>query len=125
MTYWNLGEYLGLGLNSHSYLDRTRKANYKDYKRYIDSININLKPIEEENHISDKETEFEFIMLRLRLLKGIDLADFQKRFNADFSVKYQKVLQELDRCLDYRDGFIAVKKSYFNVLNSVIVKFLD
>jgi oxygen-independent coproporphyrinogen-3 oxidase len=125
LTYWTMGEYLGLGLNSHSYLGRTRQANYKDLKKYIDSVNNGLKPIEEENQISLKETEFEYIMLRLRLTKGIDLADFISRFNADFTLKYQKVLQELDRCLDFRDGFTAVKKSYFNVLNSVIVKFLD
>ena len=64
-------------------------------------------------------------MLSLRTKKGLDLLDFKRQFSMDFLVIYKdKILQNKDYLI-IEDGYIKIKPQYFNVMNSIIVDFLD
>ena len=49
----------------------------------------------EEEVISNKQKEYEYLMLNLRLAKGFCLKDYKKKFNDDFNLKYKKPIKKL------------------------------
>lgn len=78
-AYWDGTPYLGLGPAAHSYDGRrTRRANPADIRRYLSHDFTNRFYTEET--LTDSELAEEYLLTRLRTARGIDLADFQRRF---------------------------------------------
>jgi len=86
LKYWLGEEYLGFGAGAHSYFDEIRRGNLPDIKGYIDG-----KPkIDEETleYIDVDEKMREYVMLGMRLARGIDFSDFFARFGVEFLQKF-------------------------------------
>ena len=114
LKYWNCEEYLGLGPAAHSFLDEKRTY----YERSIDGF------IEGDNQIfeSDGGSSEEYIMLRLRLLEGLNFCDYKAIFGKEFSnekisaaKKYEKM--GLMKVTPYG---ISLTERGFLVSNSII-----
>lgn len=87
LKYWTGGEYLGLGVAAHSYIsDHTKKrfSNTDSFEQYLHNIGKGIKPIAHTEQISEEDEKAEYLMLRLRLVDGINFADYKIRFNEDF-----------------------------------------
>ena len=120
--YWRLDEYLGLGLSAHSDFDGKRLENTKDMAKYLDGDFM-----ENEIRISEKEREFEFLMLGLRTSKGISKAEFFERFGSDFDEKYgEKVSKFAKMGYFCEDGErVALNERGFEVSNAILSEILD
>ena len=76
LKYWNLDDYLGLGVAAHSCLDKVRYENQPSLIAYLSDIEkngsarIGSVPVEEP---------FEQLMLQTRLLSGVPLSVFSKQ----------------------------------------------
>lgn len=83
LRYWLDEEYLGFGLSAHSYFGGIRYFN-------TDSMNDYLlgNTVQGENKVPYGEQMNEYVMLAMRLERGIDTADFKKRFGVNFSEKF-------------------------------------
>jgi oxygen-independent coproporphyrinogen-3 oxidase len=89
LRYWQQKEYLGFGVGAHSYINRTVWENTSDFEAYI--INPLLEP---ESLTIDKDIDrSEFILLSLRTSQGINLNNYQS--------KYQNVAQLLQKAETY------------------------
>lgn len=78
-SYWEGGEYLGLGPSAHSYTDNHRMANSADLKSYFGKLKNNQRPLTFDK--TDKESRIiETIMLGFRTINGISRASFRKQF---------------------------------------------
>jgi oxygen-independent coproporphyrinogen-3 oxidase len=78
-SYWEGGEYLGLGPSAHSYINKHRMANSVDLKLYINKLKNNQRPLVYDR--ADKESRItEAVMLGLRTVNGINRASFRKQF---------------------------------------------
>lgn len=95
MIYWQGGNYIGLGINGHSYLNGCRYSNIKDMTAYMQRIHEGDFPISERNPLTHEDLVFEYIMLALRLVEGLSISKFKERFHEDFLVKYQDILETL------------------------------
>lgn len=92
--YWNCKEYLGLGVSASSFIDKNRTKNLDDIQEYIEKINNN-KSIIEEIHVNDlKDDMEEFMFMGLRMIEGISINEFKKRFNKDINEIYGDVIKE-------------------------------
>lgn len=80
MRYWLGDEYLGIGTAAHSYFGGERFFEQADIASFADGV---FKPSESER-IEGEELMLEYVMLRMRLAKGIDSAEFEERFGKDF-----------------------------------------
>ncbi len=106
MRYWNSESYLGFGVSAHSYFLGQRYAYVDDAEKYIEEME---RPMGIDNILSEctdidvftKETEY--VMLRMRLFKGIELAAYAREFGADFASKYG---ERLHRYVD--GGFVTL-----------------
>lgn len=95
--YWTLDEYLGLGAGAHSYMDNRRFANTDDLGFYIRSLNEFKIPETYSEFIDSKESKSEFMILGLRLIDGIDIDEFKKRYNDNIFNQYGN---EINECIE-------------------------
>ncbi len=81
MRYWQCGEYLGLGAAAHSYIDGERYSYPRDAKLYIDSLKNGKIPSPcDATKLSCEDKLSEYIMLSLRLEKGLSLENLKNLF---------------------------------------------
>lgn len=79
LLYWNLDEYIGIGLSSASQYDNRRMKNVTRISKYLEQASISkFQPVEEEFN-----PESEFVILGLRKSEGISLPEFRNRFKQD------------------------------------------
>lgn len=96
LRYWNCEEYLGLGPGAHSYFNCNRFSFKKDISLYINALlheHAEIDLTDEKYYISPSERVGEYIMLQLRLSKGINTVDFRTKFGLDFEQMYKKELK--------------------------------
>lgn len=119
LKYWTGGDYLGVGAAAHSLLNGVRLANPDSIKDYMSG----KKAV--STVLTDEDREKEYIMLRLRLERGIDTNEYKQLFGSDFASKYRNELDWLRRySLVITDGgSVRVAPDKFGVLNQIIVKF--
>ncbi|UZT07012.1 MULTISPECIES: radical SAM family heme chaperone HemW [Clostridium] len=92
-VYWKCNEYLGLGVSASSFVDEKRFKNIDDIKIYIEKINNN-EDVTEEIHVNNINDDMEeFMFMGLRMIEGIDLKTFKKRFGKDVFDIYDEVIK--------------------------------
>ena len=97
LKYWECDEYLGLGAAAHSYLHGNRAA-YEDRDAFMRGT-----PVETAYEaVTPLREQEEYVMLSLRLEKGIDKSAFLARFGKDFDAIYGGKLAPYIRA-----GFVA------------------
>ncbi|NMR85295.1 coproporphyrinogen III oxidase, partial [Vibrio parahaemolyticus] len=92
LKYWTLMPYIGLGLNSHSYIENTRYSNYSNFDEYYKKINENKLPVSSEEYIDDISRMTEYIILGIRLNKGINKKHFKENFGIDIEDYYKDAI---------------------------------
>jgi len=79
-SYWTGARYLGLGPSAHSFNGKNRSWNVKSNAGYIQQINENRLPSEEET-LTSEERFNEVVLTSLRTRKGLTLSDIRKYAN--------------------------------------------
>jgi oxygen-independent coproporphyrinogen-3 oxidase len=93
--YWAGTPYYGFGNSAHSYDGHRRRwANERDTMKYVRMIEKTESPIVERTSLDEEDARSESIFLGLRLMRGIDLKNYQARFGTDLREQYDG---ELDR----------------------------
>lgn len=127
LKYWNRDEYLGLGLNSYSFVKGTRFNNESNLTKYIEFYkSSNFVEVKNVEKVSDSDAVEETIMLSLRTQKGLNLAKFKKEFGLDLLQSKSKEIEKLIQL-----NLIKVSKNYlkcssqgFYVLSQVILELI-
>jgi oxygen-independent coproporphyrinogen III oxidase len=126
LKYWNLDDYLGMGIAAHSKLGHKRFSNTGNLKVYINNIENNNLAYENKQILTKEEQIEEFVMLSLRKQEGIDLENYKKLFNSNL---LQKKAKEIELLL--KEGLININNSHlsltikgFDVLNGIIFKII-
>ena len=96
MTYWKNEYYLGIGPSAASYIDDWRTENISDIEKYVECIEQNKDVAAERIKISETERASQTAVLNLRLIEGIDLAEYKKKTGFDiyklFGSRLKKIL---------------------------------
>jgi oxygen-independent coproporphyrinogen III oxidase len=126
LTYWNLGEYLGCGVDAHSYMNGYRYRKSKNIKEYINQANENniVKLDLHKNSIEDDMEEFMF--MGLRKIRGISISEFNSRFNVDIYSIYKNPIEKhlKYRTLIRKGDRLHLSRRGINVSNSVMCDFI-
>jgi oxygen-independent coproporphyrinogen-3 oxidase len=124
LNYWKRGEYIGFGISACSFIDNKRFTNTRDFDDYFKCIISNRYPVVDSEEITENEAEFEYIMLGLRTIFGIDLKKFNDIFKTDFSEKYKNIIKKQANYLEISENCIKIKPEYLFVQNNIIIEFL-
>lgn len=124
LNYWQMGEYLALGLAGHSYMDNYRFASTDNLSEYITKMQKGEIPIVSREKINLQEKKDETIMLALRTSEGLNLKQFDTQFSCHLMVDKKKEIEFLTRhnFISIKDGYLKVNDNAFYVLNSIIAK---
>ncbi|MFC4811324.1 radical SAM family heme chaperone HemW [Paenibacillus sp. GCM10023250] len=79
ITYWRNEPYYGLGAGAHGYARGERHVNIKGIQPYLDAAAARL-PRLETNGVSEEEAMEDFMMVGLRMLRGVREDDFGTQF---------------------------------------------
>lgn len=93
IRYWTLKEYIGFGLGAHSNLKDIRWWNQRNSQIYFENIQRKSTPVKEREKLSVLDRTNEFVMLRLRMNKGIMGKEILPNGNK-FSDYFQREIKE-------------------------------
>lgn len=103
--YWNCEPYLGFGAAAHGYDGKNvRRANTDSISDYVNGARARLSVL------TEKDKYNEYVMLRLRTARGIDLEDFYARFGYRFECRNKTAIDRLTR-----SEFIVADKSSIRI----------
>lgn len=126
-VYWELGDYIGMGIGSASYFDGDRMENIVDLDGYIHAGGDLDVIIAAHHHSTELEKKEEFIFLGLRLIKGISKREFFNQFSEDISKDYDNVIKRLmdEELIIDKDDTIRLTSRGFDISNYVLAQFLQ
>jgi oxygen-independent coproporphyrinogen-3 oxidase len=79
-SYWSGKKYIGIGPSAHSYNGKSRRWNIANNALYIQSIQNNIIPFEEEK-LTESQKLNEYIMTSLRTMEGLNLSIIEDQFS--------------------------------------------
>ena len=114
---WNQNEYLGVGAAASSFIEDKRYSNTSELEQYISNIENNTpnRNLQLEETLTNESKMKEYIMLGLRKIEGINIAEFERKFNKNPIVKYSTILEKLNH-----EGLIEVNGSNIRLTNKGI-----
>lgn len=124
--YWTGIPYMGFGLGASSYEDCTRFRNTDDIIKYNKTAYEPLKLRTDIQKMSDADRYSEYMILGLRMTKGVSVSEFKRRFDRDI---FDVFKHELDRHLSMgtlalRDDNIYIPERYLFVSNGILSDFI-
>lgn len=128
MRYWLGTPYLGFGPAAHSYFEGVRFETPRDMTAYIEAVTRgDLTALRAGAHrLTPHEVQEEYVMLRMRLLDGIDEAEFSARFGKSFEEAYGDPSRLISGGFLVRDGGrIAFTERGMYVSNTILSDWLD
>jgi oxygen-independent coproporphyrinogen-3 oxidase len=105
-VYWERKPYLGLGVSAHSFVDGYRMANTDDVHEYISHIGKGEIPLSDKDKLSKQDAKEETIMLSLRLVEGVDLAEYEKEFGISLLTEKKDIITSL-----IKNKFIVIDRN--------------
>jgi oxygen-independent coproporphyrinogen-3 oxidase len=116
MKYWTGTPFYGMGCGAHSFDGNSRWTNIKKTEVYIDSVMSTGKAVAETTPLSAGDKAAEAIFMGLRLLEGIDLAEFRSRYGVDIENRYGKELLQAQE-----DGLVETSGSRLRLTRKGLV----
>lgn len=119
LLYWNLEEYLGVGLNASSQYNMIRQKNPRGIRNYIAETKkyaLNMHEIEEF------KPELEMLLMGLRKTEGVSLKSYQERIKKDVFTVYPLLQKHLDNgLLLVEDGYLKFSQEGIYLSNQVFI----
>lgn len=135
-SYWERIDYIGFGLGASSCINDTRFHNEDDLALYIEEgtriQDNNSVPFRERfkpqdmQQLSLKEQMEECMFLGLRMMKGVDMNQFEQLFEVQFDKIYGKIVEEMvsDGLLLIKDHHLILTERGIDLSNYVMSEFL-
>ena len=127
IIYWNCDHYIGVGAGASGYIRDIRYNNENELNKYNEKIESNEKPIYTYEELTIKDKLQEKIFMGLRMNKGINLSDINKKFSIDFYEIYQEQLKKLQerQLIIIENDILKLTQRGREISNSVFIEFLD
>ena len=126
ITYWENKNTLGLGAGASSYINGTRFKNINLPAHYIRQVKEKKIAIQHSETLEPRQAMGETIMLGLRLLQGISIHQFEKRFQVSFINFFRNIISTLKE-----KELVIIEKDYLRLspkglfwADSVILEFI-
>jgi oxygen-independent coproporphyrinogen III oxidase len=92
--YWIGAPYFGFGCSAHSYDGKLRRwSNERDSARYVEVIEAGRSPIVDVIELSERDAQAESMFLGMRLMRGMNVRNFEARFGTDPREQYRDDLK--------------------------------
>ena len=122
MRYWNLLDYIGFGVAAHSCFEGERFGNSRDIAAFLGGEDITA----ERYVIEQNERISEYVMLGLRLERGISFDEYQNKTGRSMKEDFPMISQYIEEgFLRETNGRIAFTTKGFFVSNAILSQMLS
>lgn len=123
MDCWNQKEYIGFGLDAHSYLNKKRYSNTGNLKKYLENVEENRTVHEVQTMENEKK---EYMLLGLRKIDGINIQNFKNKFVDNPIYLYREELNKLvmDKLVNVDENYIKLTNKGIDLANLVWEEFV-
>lgn len=123
LKYWQLGEYLGLGLAAASLVGKNRLLNVGTLEEYCDDLI--RKEQRQRIFVSPKDEMEEFMFLGLRTMEGVSKQAFLQRFGVTMEEVYALVVEKYEKLHMLENGtYLRLSDQGVYVSNVIMADFL-
>ena len=124
LHYWQFDDYLGLGASAAGFLKGTRYTNPADLELYYQNVEAGLLFPEAE---TGENMANDYLMMGLRLSRGIDPAQYRARFGRDLALHKGDTIRKLTKLglLQSGNGFLKLSPEALFISNAVIGELLE
>lgn len=95
LAYWARKNYLGLGLGAASCLDNKRWVNVGTLAEYAEALQKGQAPKRETEELTTNQVLSEAAFLALRTTDGVEIEEYNKRYNVDFKKLFAAQIEKL------------------------------
>ncbi len=95
LTYWKNGPFIGVGPSAAGFADGRRYKNVSEIAAYIRQINERGHAEAESESVDREKLIIEMVMMQLRLIEGLSVADFRARIGVDPRTLFKRPLQRI------------------------------
>jgi oxygen-independent coproporphyrinogen III oxidase len=123
LNYWDNGEFWGLGVSAHGYIDAHRYENPRDLKAYLENPGQRA-----EDHFCTEAEQLEnAFIFGLRKREGVAVPELEAQYRFDFNQRYGKALArffEDDFLTLDTAGTLALAPKAIPVSNEILAAFI-
>ena len=116
--YWLYDDFLGISLGASSKINHQRYTNTSSFDKYFNDYNIKDEII----NLNKEDEIFENIMMSLRMNKGINIKEFNEKYNIDLLEKYNDTIKNNDNLI-IKDGYLSCLS--LSILNHTLLDFME
>ena len=122
LTYWQDGDYLGLGSAAHSLVENERFSNPSELALYLAGERMCGRTLR-----SLRDRREEMLMLSTRTVQGMNLARWRAEFGEDFEETHARQLNKLERygLIEIEGGFLRLTPVGLELQDSVVLELMD
>ena len=92
--YWKSGDYIGFGPGAASFIDGELYSYSKDIKSFIQKPTDRLGNVEKSEILTINQQATQYVMLGLRLARGIESKEYKNRFGRDLEIDYGEKMEK-------------------------------
>ncbi len=120
--YWTGVPYKGFGLGAASFLHHGRYKNTESMQEYLTAAD----PVKERHKLEKAEEMEETMILGLRMMQGVSILEFQKKYGISMEAVYGDVIAKYTRMgfLKEENSHICFTKNGISVSNVILSDFL-
>lgn len=121
LKYWDMEEYIGLGLAAHSFDGKVRRKNTENLSQYLaGEFSESVEELTEDDMMS------EFMFLALRKTEGADSEKFKRFFGRSIESVYGRELEKFTALslMEKRGQCYALTDRGLDVANTIMCEFL-
>ena len=123
---WDNNNYLGIGTSASYYINNKRYTNIKNLDLYFNSLDQNKICYFEEEDETIESKMYEEIMLGLRKTNGINIINFNNKYNCDIYTKYPNIMFLIkNNFLKVENNQLFIPKNKLYISNTIINKILS
>ena len=122
--YWTGVPYLGLGLGASSYMNGSRFAVSSDMQQYLGEKPGLFQNVEK---LTRKDMEEEFFYVGLRMVSGVSLTEFKKRFGVSAQEVYPGLMETFvaEKAAEFQGDRFVLTDYGLDVSNYIMAQFLQ
>ncbi len=122
LGYWHYDDFYGISCGASGKEGLVRYDKPGLLSRYLENSNAR-----EDIALSQEDAKFEMVMMSLRLMEGMKLSLYEKRFGSSFPADYgTKVQKQIEKgLLEYQGDSIRCTRKGFPILNDILVDLMD
>lgn len=126
LNYWRGGDYVGCGPAAHGHLAGRRSANVENLDEYCRRIEAGGSACDFEERLLPEAKARETLVVGLRLLDGVDLAEFQQQTGFDARVLVGAALERLTDLglLHLQEGRLRLAERSLFISNRVLAELI-